>query len=309
MTKPVIEPLPLGWIPFDKFRKDVAWQDVSLVKRDAVVSWVQDFLCLPDQALGRSGFVCPSLPRSIEREQLYMSIVSLEFLDSEQIYRMLQGQISSFIEVTNRLGESASEMLGLIIVCPKLPESLWPSLSAIHKRIMRSYAEGGLISYHEFYPGHPKGAVHNSDFRVYDAPVVSFGLRLLGPGDGLLWKNGERPIPPSLPKEVIAPFQSVDDSISVLGEIVFSGDGVLLSSSDDRIGKIEMYPASIGCPNKLHHVTGECSLGYRGEEAAPITTKVLDALAVSLEKWESASPEAPAEFFESLRGFAGHQIR
>ncbi len=151
----------------------------------AVAAWIRSFVMRPHADLGRPGPVCPYVPVSVERQQLWLTAE-----------RIGDGGVPGVVEVVTRhrgrLLEAGAEEDGgtnhrvVVVVFPDLPADRAPGLfdEVLQQIAVPSYVEDGIV-FGPFYEGNPGTAIYDAGFRPFRSPVPFLFVRHGVVGD---WK-------------------------------------------------------------------------------------------------------------------------
>src|SRR5205807_2223906 len=72
-----------------------------------VLGWVRNFLAQPHPLLGRSGTVCPWIPRALELNSLHLAVARPESLSAENIQTAVRDYRNLFFQLEPKTGESS----------------------------------------------------------------------------------------------------------------------------------------------------------------------------------------------------------
>jgi spermidine synthase len=137
----------------------------------SVRDWIQDFIVVPNDHLGRPGPVCPYTPVSIERQVLWLAAEHLGDGGVARLVELLEGYKRKLLELAPTVG-AAGDVGVIIVVLPDVSPDQAPALfgGALEQLAVPSLAEDGVL-FGPFYDGHEGTAIYNKGFRPFQSPV------------------------------------------------------------------------------------------------------------------------------------------
>jgi hypothetical protein len=156
---------------------DLAERDRDALR--AVAEWIKAFIVRPHDALGRPGAVCPFVPRSVERQTLWLA--------PEQIG---DGGVPHVVELMNgykrRLlgrgggptdGDGTNYNVIVVVLMDLSAERAGGVFDEVLEHIaVPSYVEDGIV-FGPFYDGNQATAIYNKGFRPFQSPVPFLFVR------------------------------------------------------------------------------------------------------------------------------------
>lgn len=180
-------------LPFAELRKQPLPSAVVEYRDDihTLVNWVDEYLCKPHPALGRSGPVCPFVPTALELGLLYVFIYPHVDLDTdiEEFRQIILKDRDLFLETEPRTGNTA-QFKSFLMLFPNLPSpKAHKKIDTVQASLQEAFCEKGLMV-GEFHPGPPdKRGLWNERFRPLECPIPLIAIRHMVPTDILFLKD------------------------------------------------------------------------------------------------------------------------
>jgi hypothetical protein len=143
----------------------------------AVGDWINSFIVRPHEDLGRAGPVCPFVPRSSERQTLWLAPEQVGDRDVREVVELMSGYKRLFLDTEPTGGEGADYKV-IVVVFTDLPADRAQSLfdDVQQNLAVPSYGEDGIL-FGPFYKGNEGTAIYNSSFRPFQSPVPFMFVR------------------------------------------------------------------------------------------------------------------------------------
>lgn len=175
--------------PDDHFAADENYSDECLGLADA---WLREYVAVGDRRVGRSGPVCPFMPRALDQHAVESRIRSdINGSNEQELLDELRTEISEFGAVDRPAHKSGVLLDSRLIIMPRLGPAGWKALDAAYVHV-KGFAVGLGLMVGQFHPRCDERAVRNSDFRVSVAPVAMLAIRHMAPHDILFLHRSER---------------------------------------------------------------------------------------------------------------------
>ncbi|WP_433158195.1 DUF6875 domain-containing protein [Kribbella sp. CA-247076] len=143
----------------------------------AVAHWIKTFIVNPHDDLGRSGPVCPFVPRSLDRDLLSLAPEQVGERNLAEVVEVLQGYQRLFTSAQPTDGDDATYK-SIVVVFTDLAEERAAGFfgDVLEQLAMPSYAADGFVmgGFHESSPG---TAIYNPGFRPFTSPVPFLLMR------------------------------------------------------------------------------------------------------------------------------------
>lgn len=151
----------------------------------ATADWIRTFVLKPRAEIGRPGPVCPYLPVSVERHELWLAAEHVGDGDVSDVVEVVNGYKRRLLDAGTDPGDDANLRV-IVVVFTDLPAE---RASSVFDGVMRqiavpSYVEAGII-FGPYYDGNEATAVYNDGFRPFESPVPFLFVRHGVVGD---WK-------------------------------------------------------------------------------------------------------------------------
>ncbi|GAA1177405.1 DUF6875 domain-containing protein [Pseudonocardia alaniniphila] len=155
-------------------------------------AWLREYVAVADRRVGRSGPVCPFMPRALDQHAVEARIrYDIDGSSEQELINELGAEISDFGSAGRPSGKSGVLLDSRLIVMPQLGPAGWERLDAAYAHLKAFAVELGLMV-GQFHPRCDERAVRNSDFRVSVAPVAMLAIRHMAPHDILFLHGSER---------------------------------------------------------------------------------------------------------------------
>ena len=142
-----------------------------------VRDWIQDFIVVPNDRLGRPGPVCPFTPVSIERQVLWLAAEHLADGGVPRLVELLEDCKGKLLELAPADGAGANVGV-IVLVLPDVSPEQAPALfgGALAQLAVPSLVEDGVL-FGPFYDGHDGTAIYDKSFRPFQSPVPFLFVR------------------------------------------------------------------------------------------------------------------------------------
>jgi Domain of unknown function (DUF6875) len=155
---------------------DIAEVTAELTHITQVAAWCDTFLSQPHPDLGRSGPVCPFMPKAIRIQTISFVVVRTLGRSEADVDQVISGFRDVFFELEPTSGPEAKEK-AIIVILPDVSEAEAATVvDETHRRLKQQFVELGLMI-GKFHPGSPQGGLHNPDFRPLRSPVPLLAIR------------------------------------------------------------------------------------------------------------------------------------
>ncbi|GAA3058359.1 hypothetical protein GCM10010464_23660 [Pseudonocardia yunnanensis] len=154
--------------------------------------WLREYVAVADRRVGRSGPVCPFMPRALDQQAVEARVrYDINGSSEQELINELGTEISEFGSTGRPARKSGVLLDSRLIVMPNLGPEGWERLDAAYAHLKGFAVELGLMV-GQFHPRCDERAVRNSDFRVSVAPVAMFAIRHMAPHDVLFLHRSEQ---------------------------------------------------------------------------------------------------------------------
>ncbi len=151
----------------------------------ATADWIRSYVLKPHPEIGRPGPVCPYLPVSVQRQELWLAAEHVGDGDVSDVIEIVNGYKRRLLDAGTGPGDDANLRV-IVVVFPDLPAERAPDVfdGVMQQISVPSYAEDGII-FGPYYDGNQATAVYNNGFRPFESPVPFLFVRHTVVGD---WK-------------------------------------------------------------------------------------------------------------------------
>jgi hypothetical protein len=151
--------------------------------RSLVDAWLREYVSVADRRVGRSGPVCPFIPRALAEHAVDTRIrYDLDGSSEPVLDDELRAEIREFGEAGRPPNNSGVLLESRLIVMPRMGRAGWDCLDTVYAYLKDFAVESGLMI-GQFHPRCDERAVRNPDFRVSVAPVAMLAIRHMAPHD------------------------------------------------------------------------------------------------------------------------------
>jgi hypothetical protein len=136
--------------------------------------WVRDYLCRSHPQLGRSGPVCPYVPRALDSGTLWAAVVPGRPAHADDVVGVMRRYRDWFTART----DPGDVHHALLVVFPAVaPEDVGWAVEQAQRRAKTAFARAGLMI-GEFHDGPPAaGGIRNPAFRPLRSPLPLLAMR------------------------------------------------------------------------------------------------------------------------------------
>jgi len=159
--------------------------------RGVVEAWLREYVSVDDQRVGRSGPVCPFIPRALTQSAVEIRIrCDIDGCDEPELIDQLRAEISDFCEAGRPPSSSGVILDSRLIVMPRMGPEEWEHLDTVYEHLKNFAVESGVMI-GQFHPHCDERAVRNPAFKVSVAPVALLAIRHMAPHDILFLHRSE----------------------------------------------------------------------------------------------------------------------
>jgi hypothetical protein len=143
----------------------------------AVADWIKSFVARPHKDLGRSGPVCPFVPRAWERQTLWLAPERTADRSLLDIVNLINGYRNLFLDAQPIDGDDADDKSIVVVFTDLQPDRAKNLFDDLLQHLgVPSYGEDGLVL-GGFYETNEGSAIYNPSFRPFTAPVPFLLMR------------------------------------------------------------------------------------------------------------------------------------
>jgi hypothetical protein len=154
--------------------------------------WLREYVSAADRRVGRSGPVCPFIPRALAECAVDVRMrYDIDGSSEAELDEELRAEIRAFGSAGRPPRRSGVLLESRLIVMPRMGRPGWSCLDAVYAHLKNFAVESGLMV-GQFHPRCDERAVRNPDFRVSVAPVAMLAIRHMAPHDILFLHGSER---------------------------------------------------------------------------------------------------------------------
>jgi len=160
----------------------------------AIDAWVRDYLCRPHPELGRSGAMCPFVPKALQKGLLFGTVhAHVDRPDLDAIMTSLLREMERFIDLDPVSGNEA-QYKSLMVLFPKIADHVdertaFDAIERAQAALQPRFVRNGLMV-GEFHGAPPdKRGLWNTEFRPLWSPIPMLVIRHMVPTDVLFLKE------------------------------------------------------------------------------------------------------------------------
>ncbi|MFI6686539.1 DUF6875 domain-containing protein [Streptomyces sp. NPDC050485] len=166
--------------------------DLPVIGR--IAAWCEEFLCRPHSDLGRTGSVCPFMPRALAMNRIGFTVVHTRDRAQADIDTTIAAYRTIFLETEPTSGPGALEKAILVILPDVSAEDAPVVVDGTHRRLKAGFVDSGLMI-GKFHPRSEQGGLHNPGFRPLRSPVPLLAIRHMVDSDLPFLNRTDDPVP------------------------------------------------------------------------------------------------------------------
>lgn len=167
-------------------------RDLPVIER--VAAWCDEFLTNSNSELGRSGPVCPFIPRAMAMNRVAFVVVRTQNSSEAEIDRTIAKYRDVFLSMEPVSGPEAMDK-AIIVILPDVSDEDAPAMvDETHRRLKAQFVEANLMI-GKFHPLSEQGGLHNPGFRPLRSPIPMFAIRYMVDSDLPFLNRVDDPVP------------------------------------------------------------------------------------------------------------------
>ncbi|MFD7337887.1 DUF6875 domain-containing protein [Streptomyces violascens] len=167
-------------------------RDLPVISR--IAAWCEEFLCRPHHDLGRTGSVCPFMPRALAMNRISFTVVRTRDRAATDIDATIAAYRGIFLETEPTSGPGALDKAILVILPDVSDEDAPVVVDETHRRLKAGFVDSGLMI-GKFHPRSEQGGLHNPGFRPLRSPVPLLAIRHMVDSDLPFLNRTDDPVP------------------------------------------------------------------------------------------------------------------
>lgn len=145
-------------------------------------NWLRSYLARPHADLGRSGNVCPYIPKALSSNSIRLKVIRSTNLSLQQLSDIVLNYRSAFLELEPKQKDE-SIYKAIILIFPEVKhEEATLLIDQVQKQLKLSFVELGLML-GEFHMRTETPGLHNPDFRPLRSPIPMLAIRFMVESD------------------------------------------------------------------------------------------------------------------------------
>lgn len=148
-----------------------------------VDNWLREYVSVENQGVGRSGPVCPFIPRALSEYAVETRLrYDIDGSNESELIDEMRAEIAEFCKADRPSNKSGVTLKSRLIVMPRMAAEGWTRLDTVYDHLKGFAVESGSMI-GQFHPNCDERAVRNSGFRVSIAPLALLAIRYMAPHD------------------------------------------------------------------------------------------------------------------------------
>jgi hypothetical protein len=154
--------------------------------------WLKNFVARPHPDVGRTGPVCPFVPKGLKLNYLRLKVIRSQNLSNQQIADLVRPHLDTFLKLEPTEPEAYLHK-SILLIFPDVADDDAPQvIDAIHKKLKPLFVELGVML-GEFHNRTESPGLHNSNFRPLRSPVPMLVIRPMTEADLPFLENPDEP--------------------------------------------------------------------------------------------------------------------
>jgi len=149
----------------------------DLTALQAVADWIKSYVLKPSKDIGRTGTVCPFLPRSVDQKTLWLAPEHIGNQAAPDATQLMNQYKRLLLRAHLREGDDADYNV-IAVVFTDLPAARAKGVfDDVQKQLaISSYTDDGIL-FGPYYEGNEATAIYNAGFRPFESPVPFLFVR------------------------------------------------------------------------------------------------------------------------------------
>lgn len=145
--------------------------------------WLKNFVAKPHSDVGRSGPLCPFVPKGLKLNYLRLKVIRSRNLSHQQIADLVLPYLNTFLQLEPTDAEEAYLYKSVVLIFPDVEDDDAPQIiDSIHKQLKPLFVDSGVML-GEFHNRTESPGLHNSNFRPLRSPVPMLVIRPMTEAD------------------------------------------------------------------------------------------------------------------------------
>jgi hypothetical protein len=149
------------------------WNNLIIIR-----DWVFNYLMRPHIDVGRSGPVCPYVPKAVHEDSIYLSVISADHFNKSWLYQNVLNYMEQFKLLSPTSGKK-SVFRSIILLIDIKNVNLEETVERAITDLKLEFVENKLML-GEFHSGPPENqGIRNPDFRPLESPLPLLVIRTM----------------------------------------------------------------------------------------------------------------------------------
>jgi hypothetical protein len=143
----------------------------------AVADWIKSYVLKPSKDIGRTGTVCPFLPRSVDQKTLWLAPEQVANQTAPALVQLMTEYKRLLLGAQPSEGDDADYNVIAVVFTDLPADRAQGVFDDVQQHLaVPSYAENGVL-FGPYYEGNEVTAIYNASFRPFESPVPFLFVR------------------------------------------------------------------------------------------------------------------------------------
>ena len=158
----------------------------------SVARWIETFVARPNKDLGRTGPVCPFVPRARERETLWLAPEQIAQQSVSELVQLMNDYRRLLLRAEPVDGDDVNDKAIVVVLTDASADRAKEYFGDDRVQSLKrpSYADEGVVL-GEFHQRNEGSAIRNPNFKPFKAPVPFLLMRRAVAGDWMFFLDDE----------------------------------------------------------------------------------------------------------------------
>ena len=147
-----------------------------------ISEWAKNFLARPHPDLGRSGAVCPFVPKALKSNSIRLAAIRAKHLNPSQVEEIVLAHLDTFLELEPREREAGLNKVILLVFTDIHINDTNILVDGVQQKLKPLFVEQGLML-GEFHNLTESPGLHNPNFRPLRSPIPLLAIRFMVESD------------------------------------------------------------------------------------------------------------------------------
>ena len=149
----------------------------DLTALQAVADWIKSYVLKPSKDIGRTGTVCPFLPRSVDQKTLWLAPEHSGNQTAPDVVQLMTEYKRLLLGAQPSEGDDADYNVIAVVFTDLPPDRAKGVFDDVQQQLgVPSYTENGAL-FGPYYQGNEATALYNASFRPFESPMPFLFVR------------------------------------------------------------------------------------------------------------------------------------